>query len=424
MKMIKVWILIVAGLMLSMTVIGNPNSQDQESNSFTLSGPYKHKNLEIYLVHGKQENDRNYMPLNEAMGKKVAIVDETGNVGQLIVKNTSGNQYVFINSGDIVKGGKQDRVVRFDILIPPQSKGIQISSFCVESGRWRKRGIESLQNFSGNRDMISSKRLRLSSKYVQSQGEVWASVASHQGKLSQNIGWFMNKNNTDVYNDKSSTSLQLTLESKDLEKIVNEYQDILIPVLKKSERNDVLGFVYSINGELNNGEIYNNYVLFQKLWEKLLKAAVTEAISEYDKNLAIKAVPRAEVEIMLTSVNNGKKRIMDINPATQIISYEQDKYIMFKSEDMQNDNRWVHQNFICKNEIDIKPGAMPALELPHRAGYPDNDKKPKIKQRQKLLPPTGNGQIENNIKSKDLRKMELLLRPGNKEAIQIRPEID
>ena len=44
---------------------------------------------------------------------------------------------MFIQSGDIVKGGKQDRILSVSIMIPPLSGRILIEAFCVESGGGR-----------------------------------------------------------------------------------------------------------------------------------------------------------------------------------------------------------------------------------------------------------------------------------------------
>src|SRR5204862_2923768 len=52
-----------------------------------------------------------------------------------------------IQSGDIVKGGKQDRAIAFDLLLPPKSGLVSVGSFCCEAGRWTKRGEEEATRF-------------------------------------------------------------------------------------------------------------------------------------------------------------------------------------------------------------------------------------------------------------------------------------
>ena len=53
----------------------------------------------------------------------------SGSVNTLIAKNISTDT-IFIMAGEVVKGGKQDRVIGKDVVIPP-GKEINLSAFCV-----------------------------------------------------------------------------------------------------------------------------------------------------------------------------------------------------------------------------------------------------------------------------------------------------
>ena len=63
------------------------------------------------------------------------------------MENT-GKDEVFVQAGDIVKGGQQDRVLSVDLLLPPRSGAVSIAAFCVEHGRWTARGNEDVRQFS------------------------------------------------------------------------------------------------------------------------------------------------------------------------------------------------------------------------------------------------------------------------------------
>ena len=63
------------------------------------------------------------------------------------MENT-GKDEVFVQAGDIVKGGQQDRVLSVDLLLPPRSGEVSIAAFCVEHGRWTARGNEDARQFS------------------------------------------------------------------------------------------------------------------------------------------------------------------------------------------------------------------------------------------------------------------------------------
>lgn len=83
-----------------------------EAKVGTLSGPFTHDNLQVFLIHGDtQLEERRYATLSEALEKKLVVVKETGNVQELTIENLSKDLTVFLNAGDIVKGGRQDGTV-------------------------------------------------------------------------------------------------------------------------------------------------------------------------------------------------------------------------------------------------------------------------------------------------------------------------
>src|SRR5437868_7850258 len=103
-------------------------------NPLIVSGPYTHENLAIFLFHGADEIDGGgYASLTEAFEKKHVLVHETGTVGQLEVENLSETIDIFIQAGDVLKCGRQDRTIAIDFIIPARSGCIPIPAFCVRS---------------------------------------------------------------------------------------------------------------------------------------------------------------------------------------------------------------------------------------------------------------------------------------------------
>ena len=119
-----------------------------------LSGPYTHDNLSIYLVHGPDRVQTRYLTLSEALMQHNVVVYETGSVNQLQVENLS-QEDIYIQSGEIVKGGKQDRVLKDDIIIYSSSGKVDLPAFCVEHGRWTQRGSEPAQAFAASPNAIA-----------------------------------------------------------------------------------------------------------------------------------------------------------------------------------------------------------------------------------------------------------------------------
>src|SRR5205085_487050 len=175
------------------------------ADAYKVTGPYTYQNLAVFLIHGPDKlPGQNFLTLSEALKTRKVIVYETRSVNTLAIENVS-NEQVFVQSGDIVKGGQQDRMLGVDMLVPPHSGRISIDAFCVESGRWTRRGGESASRFDSSTERVATKDLKIAANQARSQTEVWNRVAEAQDRLSANVG-------TRVNSAASDSSFQLALE--------------------------------------------------------------------------------------------------------------------------------------------------------------------------------------------------------------------
>src|SRR5207249_2487567 len=147
-----------------------------------------------------------------ALENNLAVVHETG-MGQLFIDNR-GNAPLFIQSGDIVKGGTQDRVLPSDLLISPNTKRVPIAALCVESGRSFPRGDEVSSSFQTATDQLPGRDLKLAA-YRGEQQAVWNKVKAMQANLARNVGGT-------VQAKLSQTSLQLSLEHQRVKEAVQD----------------------------------------------------------------------------------------------------------------------------------------------------------------------------------------------------------
>src|SRR6516165_12042995 len=132
------------------------------AGEFKLSGPYSHENLTIFLVHGQDKIvGKKFMTLQEALEQKTVIVHETSQVNELAIENVSKDVEVFVQSGDILKGGNQDRLISFSMIVPAQSGKVPVAAFCVEQGRWGQRGKEAAGRFGTSTTLLPSKALKV-----------------------------------------------------------------------------------------------------------------------------------------------------------------------------------------------------------------------------------------------------------------------
>jgi ARG/rhodanese/phosphatase superfamily protein len=346
--MTKTWISIVIimllGFMLLWAVDAKEQAKPLKINGYTISGPYGHKNLSIYLVHGEDKLlGKNIITLEEALKQKKIQVQETGSVGQLVLNNISGDVNIYIQSGDIVRGGKQDRTIKHDCILDIHSRKLSINSYCVESGRWQQRGKESTGYFSSSSNQIASRRQKLAVKYYGNQSEVWNEVANTQDKLSHNVG-------KSVRAAPSASSLELTLENKEVKKNTQEYTSALSNIMQKKKK--IVGFVFAINGKINSADIYGSRDLFRQLWPKLLKAAATEALAEWQKDKYFTAPTDQEIARFFKKAREGAKKKQTDAHGTTIITRDGKTAVSFETF-MKDAKDAVHINYI--NREGLKP---------------------------------------------------------------------
>lgn len=307
--------------------------------TYRISGPYTVKNLNVFLLHGPDTiKDKDFLTLGEAMEGKKITVEETGTVNTLIVQNT-GDVTIYILGGEIVKGGKQDRVLQHDIIVPPGKK-LSISAFCVEQGRWSARGKEDVKTFNSSSNVLSSKGQKLAARVSGKQNEVWDKVSVTQDKLSKSAG-------ESVKARESESSLELTLGNKKLAASLDEYTKELSGLL--DGRKDVVGYGFIINGQINSVDIYGSAALFRKFWPKLLKAAATEALEDYQGDSKFVAGTPEDIKKFMLDADKAEKTREKVTERTVLEKRDAPSSIMLESKDAQNDDVTVRKSIINKN---------------------------------------------------------------------------
>lgn len=309
-----------------------------QAGDYRLSGPYTHNNLTIFLVHGKTTLKGTFLTLQEAMVQKKVVVYETKSVNELAIQNIS-DEDIYVQSGDIVKGGQQDRMIGVDLIVPRRSGKMPIAAFCVEHGRWSGRGEERSTVFSSSSDVVSTREIKLAAKRSNSQGGVWESVSVVQDKLSQNLGARVNST-------VSASSLQLAVENRKVQETADSYIKALSGIVNSNK--DVIGYVFAINGKVNSADVYGSSSLFKKLWPKLLKANAIEAIAELQKDKFAPAKPE-HAKVFLAEGESAKASEKEVSARVGLVTAEDDKNIFFETRDRANKDAWIHRNYIKKN---------------------------------------------------------------------------
>ncbi len=338
--------------------------------AYRISAPSTHQNLTIFLIHGEDaSSNKNLITLQEAMEMKVFKVYETEDVDELMVENISPKYDVFIQSGDIVKGGKQDRVLAFSIIIPRNSGKISIEAFCVEADRWEGRGNESRKEFSSAAERVVSKELKIATygkgvgsgsgngvgdgsgsgrgsgsdsapppQLRGSQAQVWNEVANVQKNISANV-------TVDVTANRSASSLQLSLENKKLVKAREDFAKKFSQLTKG--KTDVIGYAFAINGKINSADIYVSNHLFNKLWPKMLKAALTEAISLADQTKAESEPTAGDISSFLSEADKGTAKERQTVARSKVVTRASKNEVVYEARDKAN--VVIHRSYVKLN---------------------------------------------------------------------------
>jgi hypothetical protein len=319
-------------------------------SNYRLSGPYQFEDLSIFLVHGPNLEDVPlYTPLKDAMDRKIVIVHETSHVNELAIENLSATEDVFVQAGEIVKGGKQDRVLSVDVVLPARSGIVPISAFCVEQSRWQQRGAESADQFTLT-EMSASYSLLGAMKDLATQSDVWAIVNS----AHENIGAGVARS---VRSEVSPTSLPLALENTAVQESLAPYISKLSPVVHSSC--DVIGFAFAINGEIKGADVYSSNGMFKQFWPRLLQATALEAIA----TAGIKAAPGAlSIEDVgaflvnselgtetITTVGGNASGLAALTPVstrTLSVRRETEDSLFFESRDTAHHDAWIHRSYL------------------------------------------------------------------------------
>lgn len=304
-------------LLTYMITMGTDDFPFEIEKDFVVESPTVHKHLVIYPIFRKTSIDiEDYITLDEAQKANIIVITEQTNasVPIVVIKNT-GRKPIYIMAGEIIIGGKQDRMVSFDVLIPA-GKEVTVSVKCVEHGRWHGKSAEFKSG-----GAVGGKGVR-SALQFKAQEDVWNEVSK-----------------TCRENDAQSASgtYRAVISSEDVEQKSKPFLD----AMKKGLGNDdMVGMIMALNGEVVCVDIFSNPKFFAKVKDKLLKAYVLDAISAEETSGDIPG--EKEILAFFEELRVAKTKELKRYNANCNIELESDEIIGNESRD--NEGRLQHLN--------------------------------------------------------------------------------
>lgn len=293
-----------------------PNAvRTKHKNQIEFGQPIKFHNISLVPVTTKKiANFQRYTLFEKGIaGKTLAVRELRGNAGEaqvshVEVRNT-GQDPVYLLGGEMILGGKQDRIIAQDTVIAASRKWTKVGVFCVEQGRWEGQNMK----FSSGKAIADVSIRRAAMKG--SQSAVWNEVAK--------------KNVLHGTTSKTQT-YRRTIQNRALRKKIKPYVAKLRAQLPKDER--LAGFVFGVNGTIHVADIFGNPVLFNDLSEKLLAAYVLEALG-HQTNASAKPVSSQAAESFITKGRRAKPKAVKKSGRARNVSKEDIDFIGAETSD-------------------------------------------------------------------------------------------
>jgi len=277
------------------------------------------KNLKIIPVRKKGGGGLpgfggDVVPLGEALKKGMVTVTERGttsfeNVHWLRL-NTHTNKSVYISGGEIVAGGRQDRMIVHDTILKPSTKDQYVPVMCVEEGRWsdKEKKFE-YGNYANN-------HLRKVMDSGHNQVLIW-------GEIDRQLQAGAFKNKSFAYLSRYQDKKYMTVH--------DEYFRFFMGKFAKTDSN-VVGFVALTGDKIMGTDIFAGTDLFYPQLDPLLHGYIDEAVN-------------AGAPVMLK--DPPVKRYMD---ALLKDEASQEKFVRDKGTIFRDEGRVIHVNTYTKDE--------------------------------------------------------------------------
>jgi hypothetical protein len=213
----------------------------------------------VATAASREAGDEGLLVLDEAMAAKQVKIQEIadGNVNGLTFVNRAAHP-VFVMAGEVIIGGKQDRIIGRNTVIPARTTQ-EVPVFCVEHGRWDGKTKEFT-----TAKALAHGRLRGQASYA-AQQDVWNEVSA--------------KNKVRKTETASGTYRQVAQQQSDGTLSTMERQvDAALAKLPATDRARMVGYAVALNGAVATVDLFGSPALFKKLETKLVRSYLTEAV--------------------------------------------------------------------------------------------------------------------------------------------------
>ena len=278
------------------------------ASDYKLLDPITHGNLTVFPVVSARSHDTSqFLTLDEGIRSGEVVVAEVGNlhtmvrrhplpngfgggarVNNLVLVNNSERPLILL-AGEIVTGGKQDRVVGKDRIVPAESDPVDLGVFCVEPHRW----VETSLKFDTHASVMAQPSVRKKAMADKDQQQVWNEVNNAKNNMSSNIQTAaaaptVNGHERTEYalatRELAGTSSYAAARAnnvvqKQMESITEPMQKSYESLIRQLRNQNAVGVVVAVKGRIVWADLFASSALLSKYWPKLLQSYAAEALT-------------------------------------------------------------------------------------------------------------------------------------------------
>jgi hypothetical protein len=319
--------------------------QEPNASGYQVLEPIRQGSLTVFpVVASKSYPTGEFLTLDEGLRSGEVVVTEFGNIRGLVRRQTTPsfqrdsaqvNQLALVNNskrpllllaGEIVAGGKQDRVIGMDRIVPPESDPIDLNVFCVEPGRWVATSTsfgtsgatygaaKGVAGGTAASTLMAQPSVRAKAMGDKDQSQVWAEVKKQQQSMSVEVTEASPSSPIAANQLNTTSSYAVVMENKDVkqevDKIAKPIEQNYQSLIKQLRDRKAVGVVVAVNGRVIWSDVFASTELLEKYWPKLVRSYASEAVVTHVKGAR---ATMAQAESFLTDMD-GRKETIESEP--------------------------------------------------------------------------------------------------------------
>ena len=329
------FVLLAAVVLLPFFGFSGESGETLHPTQYKVLAPITQGNLTVFPVVTYATHDASgFLTLDEGLRSGDVVITEAGRVQGLVrrpgvrpTQYNSGaqvNQLVLVNNskrpllllaGEIVTGGKQDRIIGKDRIVPAGADPIDLGVFCVEPGRWTERtaqfGTIGTGTGGGVGTFMAQPAVRGNAMAAKNQQQVWDSVEKNNKEAKAMLSAAAPAAAGAVG---GTTSYATVMGNQEVQRQIDK---VAAPVAQNYEQlmsqlrdRNAVGVVVAIGGHIVWADIFASTDLLKKYWPKLARSYAAEAM--FQSRGEAKPV-QADAEKFLADFT-GKHEVVDSEP--------------------------------------------------------------------------------------------------------------